>query len=70
MPPPGQRLRHDAQAVGSGATGDAADGKGVVISQGGAGPVPWRGENDGEGLPRRSGCIYHKKKVRIQNSKG
>ena len=35
---------------GSGAAaGDAADGKGVVISQRAAGLRPWHGENDGRG---------------------
>lgn len=33
MLPPGERLRDDAQAGEEPATGDAADGKGVVISQ-------------------------------------
>lgn len=49
---------------GSGAaTGDAADGKGVVISQGAAGLRPWRGENDGGGTASLERVhFYHKKR--------
>lgn len=56
---------------GSGAaTGDAADGKGVVISQGAAGLTPRHGENDGGGAASLEWVyFYHKKRSAFKTAR-